>query len=73
MSVQSTYAVTGMTCAHCVAAVSTELGKVPGVEEVAVDLTGGLVELTSAVPVPVQAVREAVEEAGYALTEVDAR
>ena len=35
------YAVTGMTCGHCVGAVSAELSALPGVEAVAVDLVSG--------------------------------
>jgi copper chaperone len=36
-----TFAVTGMTCEHCVHAVETELGALPGVTAVAVDLAAG--------------------------------
>lgn len=37
----ATYEVRGMTCGHCVAAVSSELAKLPGVDDVAVDLNTG--------------------------------
>lgn len=66
----TTYAVSGMTCAHCVAAVTEELGLLDEVSTVDVDLnTGGtsLVTVTSAAPLPVEAVRAAVDEAGYTL------
>ena len=33
------YTVSGMTCGHCVNAVSSELGRLPGVRDVQVDLT----------------------------------
>lgn len=35
---ERTYVVEGMTCDHCVKAVSDEVGAVPGVETVEVDL-----------------------------------
>ena len=37
----STYGVTGMTCGHCVASVTEEISKLPGVREVNVDLVSG--------------------------------
>ncbi len=66
----ATYSVTGMTCAHCVAAVTEEVSRLDGVSAVEVDLNAGgdsRVTVTSAAPLPVEAVREAVDEAGYAL------
>ena len=66
----ATFSVTGMTCAHCVAAVTEELSRLDGVSAVDVDLNAGgdsRVTVTSAAPLPVEAVREAVDEAGYAL------
>jgi copper chaperone len=59
--------VTGMTCGHCVSAVRTEIGKLPGVTEVDVDLESGAVTVT-ADPMPgTEALRAAVDEAGYQL------
>lgn len=66
MSTQ-TYAVEGMTCAHCVAAVREEVGQVPGVSSVDVDLAAGAVTVTGE-SVDTAAVAAAVEEAGYVLT-----
>ena len=63
----TTYAVTGMTCEHCVRAVTGEVGRVEGVAEVTVDLAGGAVTVTGPVPVDEAAVAAAVEEAGYRL------
>lgn len=63
--------VSGMTCGHCVASVTEELGEVPGVLDVHVDLEAGgdsRVTIESAAPVDAEAVRAAVEEAGYRLT-----
>ena len=61
----ATYTVTGMTCGHCVSAVTEEVSQVPGVTAVEVDLAGGGLTVTSETPVDGSAVRAAVEEAGY--------
>ena len=61
----TTFAVTGMTCGHCVAAVTAEVAKINGVTAVDVDLTTGQVTVTSDTPIDTNAVTEAVEEAGY--------
>jgi copper chaperone len=61
-------AVEGMTCEHCVRAVTEELTALSGVTAVEIDLVPqGLsrVQVTSAEPLPDDAVRAAVEEAGY--------
>ncbi len=55
-----------MTCGHCVQAVTAEVGKVPGVRQVTVDLDTGTVTVTGE-SVDDAAVREAVDEAGYSL------
>ena len=62
-----TYTVTGMTCAHCVSSVSGEVGQVPEVTGVEVDLATGTVIVSSDGPVDDAAVRAAVDEAGYAV------
>lgn len=61
----STYTVQGMTCGHCVNSVSAEVGQVPGVTAVAVDLATSTVTVTSESPVEESLIRAAVEEAGY--------
>jgi copper chaperone CopZ len=61
----TTYTVTGMTCGHCVSAVTEEVSQVPGVTSVAVDLESGGLTVTSEAQVDETAVRAAVEEAGY--------
>ena len=63
---EKTYTVIGMTCEHCVNAVSGELGQVSGVDAVAVDLPSGRVTVTGAGYTDEQ-VRAAVDEAGYEL------
>ncbi|WP_107766071.1 heavy-metal-associated domain-containing protein [Nocardioides terrigena] len=62
-----TFTVTGMTCGHCVASVTEEISEIPGVETVDVVLDSGAVTVTSSQPLEQQAVRAAVEEAGYQL------
>ena len=58
-------AVAGMSCDHCANAVRAEIGKLPGVADVDVDVAAGTVRI-SAGPMPGdQALREAIEEAGY--------
>ncbi|MEU7867052.1 heavy-metal-associated domain-containing protein [Dactylosporangium sp. NPDC049140] len=64
---QTTYTVTGMTCSHCVQAVTEELRHLDGVSAVAIDLPTGAVTVTSAGPLDPAAVRDAVDEAGYAV------
>jgi copper ion binding protein len=63
----STYQVSGMTCGHCVNAVTSELSQLPGVNTVEVDLTAGTATVTSDQPLDADAVRAAVDEAGYQL------
>ncbi|HEX3491287.1 MAG TPA: heavy-metal-associated domain-containing protein [Streptosporangiaceae bacterium] len=67
----STYAVTGMTCEHCVRAVTSELTDLDGVADVAVELVPGgesRLTVTSTEPLPEVAVVAALDEAGgYAL------
>jgi copper chaperone len=64
----ASYTVVGMTCGHCVNAVTEEVGAVPGVTAVDVDLASGGLTVTSTEPVDDDAVRAAVEEAGYQIT-----
>jgi copper chaperone len=63
----ATYTVVGMTCGHCVSAVTEEVTAVPGVTAVDVDLDSGRLTVTSDAPVDEGAVRAAVDEAGYEL------
>ena len=63
----ATYNVKGMTCGHCVNAVTEEITKLDGVSAVEVDLSSGNVTVTSQAPLSDHAVREAVDEAGYEL------
>lgn len=67
----TTFGVDGMTCGNCVQHVTDELTALPGVKNVTVDLVkGGTSQVTvvSDDPLSDDAIREAVDEAGYALT-----
>lgn len=64
MSETVTYTVPGMHCAHCKASVTEELSRVAGVEAVEVDLDRKLVVVRGE-GLSDQALREAIEEAGY--------
>ncbi|HSU70461.1 MAG TPA: heavy-metal-associated domain-containing protein [Micrococcaceae bacterium] len=60
--------ISGMTCGHCVAAVSEELKSLKGVEDVAIDLNAGGIStatITSHLTLSPQEIGEAVAEAGY--------
>ena len=59
--------VTGMTCGHCVASVSEEIGELVGVEDVDVVLETGEVTITRGAPLDPADIEAAVAEAGYAL------
>ena len=61
----ATYTVVGMTCGHCISAVTDEVSQLPGVTAVDVDLASGGLTVTSESPLDEAAVRAAVEEAGY--------
>jgi copper chaperone len=64
------YAVRGMTCGHCVSAVTDELASIATVENVSVDLrvsAASMVSVTSTGTLRVGDVSTAIEEAGYTL------
>ena len=63
----ATYRVTGMTCEHCVRAVSAELRALNGVSDVTIGLVPGgtsAVTVTSDSPLARRAVADALDEAG---------
>jgi copper chaperone CopZ len=69
-TISTTYGVTGMTCGHCVAAVTEEVAAVAGAQTVTVDLVvGGVsqVTVTSEAVLDRGLVAAAVDEAGYEL------
>ncbi|MFH9722235.1 heavy-metal-associated domain-containing protein [Streptomyces sp. NPDC017254] len=61
------YQVKGMTCGHCEGAVSGEISELPGVSSVTAVAATGQVTVVSAAPLDEEAVRAAVDEAGYEL------
>jgi copper chaperone len=62
------YTVQGMTCDHCVASVSEEVGEIPGINNVDIELATGRLVVRGR-NVSDAEVRAAVEEAGYRLAE----
>jgi len=60
-----TLSVTGMTCASCVRRVERALSRVEGVETAAVNFAAETARVTLGAPVPVEALIEAIEKAGY--------
>ena len=65
MSNTTEYVVAGMTCSHCVNAVTEEVAEIAGVTEVSVDLVSGSLTVVSETDVPFAEVERAVDEAGY--------
>jgi copper chaperone CopZ len=61
------FEVTGMTCEHCVRAVTEEISGVAGVASVTVDLPSGSVTVIASRPVDRADIAAAVDEAGYTL------
>ena len=59
-----TYAVDGMTCQHCVNAVTGEVTQVAGVDDVTVDLAAKTVTVAGEA-LDDAAIRAAIDEAGY--------
>ena len=66
-SVSQQYRISGMTCGHCVQAVTEELSALDGVRDVQVDLDSGPATVRSDAELDRAAVRDAVDEAGYEL------
>ena len=72
MATVTRYRVEGMTCEHCVKAVTSELQSLDGVRDVNVALVPSgtsTVSVTSDAPLEAAAVAGAVDEAGYALAD----
>jgi copper chaperone len=67
VSVTVSYPAVGLTCGHCVGAVTEEIFALPGVTGVSVDLVAGgtsTLTVTSASPVPSEVLAAALDEAG---------
>ncbi|MFF8472720.1 heavy-metal-associated domain-containing protein [Streptomyces sp. NPDC015414] len=66
-SVTTVYKVTGMSCGHCEGSVSGEISEIPGVSSVKAVASTGEVTVVSTAPLDDEAVRAAVDEAGFEL------
>ena len=62
-----TIKVKGMSCQHCVQAVTKALSGIDGIENVSVDLESGTASYDEKRQVPADEVRSAIEDAGYEL------
>ena len=67
MSITVEVKVVGMTCGHCVNAVTEEVSAVAGVDSVNVDLESGQVTITSGTSLDLDEVEAAIAEAGYSV------
>ena len=66
-SVTAVYKVSGMSCGHCEGAVSGELSELPGVSSVKAVASTGEITVVSDAVLDDEAVRSAVDEAGFEL------
>jgi copper chaperone len=55
----------GMTCQHCVQAVTQALKNIEGISSVSVDLGKGEARYEEDRPVAMETVKKAIQEAGY--------
>ena len=62
-----TYRVDGMSCGHCASSVKQEVGSIPGVVSVDVDVATGKVAVDTSREVRVDAIERAIADAGYRL------
>jgi copper chaperone CopZ len=63
----TTFTVVGMTCGHCVSAVTEEVAELDGVVQVEIDLASGAVTVHSDGPIDPEVFAAAVDEAGYSV------
>ena len=66
MNVES-FTVVGMTCDHCVSAVTKEVSRLDGVTRVAVDFQSGVVTVESDQSIDPAAFAAAIDEAGFSV------
>ncbi|MFH9350760.1 heavy-metal-associated domain-containing protein [Kitasatospora sp. NPDC017646] len=67
MSITTVLAVDGMSCGHCERTVSAGLAALPGVTAVVAHAPSGRVTVASVRPLETEAVRSAVDGAGFTL------
>ncbi len=63
----TTIKVTGMSCQHCVNAVTKALGSIEGIQDVQVFLDKGEAQFAEDKPVSKEVIREALKKAGHDL------
>jgi len=61
----ATIKIKGMSCQHCVMAVTKALGGIEGIEDVRVDLEKGEATFTEAKPVDRNQISERIKKAGF--------
>ena len=61
----ATIKIKGMSCNHCVMAVTKALNEIEGIEDVKVDLAKGEADFDEVRPVDMNIVRKAIKKAGY--------
>ena len=61
----TTFRIAGMSCSHCEHAVTDEVSKIQGVENIDVSATTGLLSIETISAIDDEAVLAAVDEAGY--------
>lgn len=61
----ATIKIKGMSCNHCVMAVSKALKEIDGIKNVSVDLKSGIAAFDQAERVDMEVVRERIKKAGY--------
>ena len=64
-----TVKVKGMSCQHCVAAVTKALSEIEGVTDVKVSLEKGEATFNEKTPVPGQTVKDAISRIGFEVVE----
>jgi copper chaperone len=70
MAVQR-FEVAGMSCQHCIDAITKELSRLDGVTAVSVDLDTALVTVEATAPLDEASIKDAVDEAGYDWVRMD--
>ncbi|MFH1625353.1 MAG: copper ion binding protein [Pseudomonadota bacterium] len=61
----TTIKIKGMSCNHCVMAVTKALSEIEGIDKVKVDLEKGEASFEEVRPVGMDTIRERIEKAGY--------
>jgi len=61
----ATIKIKGMSCNHCVMAVTRALNEIEGIKNVKVDLAKGEADFDEVKPVDMDLVRKAIRKAGY--------